>query len=126
MGVLSVIPFVNPMVRRGLALLLASRAWLNACLVQPGPAPHACAPHPTRRPPRRTALQPTQAWVFAALDDADSSALYYTYALLYALPYLGNGLQLDGWAALSVAVCAAHVQARGGRAGGRAGAGRVQ
>lgn len=53
--------------------------------------------------------------MFAALDDEDYSALYYTYALIYALPYLGNGLQLDAWALLSVALCAVHVQARWAR-----------
>ncbi|GAB4818854.1 hypothetical protein N2152v2_005900 [Parachlorella kessleri] len=50
------------------------------------------------------------AWVFAAFDDEDSATLYYTYAFLYALPYLANGLELDGFVWLSIAVGVAHVQ----------------
>ena len=58
-----------------------------------------------------------QAWVFAAFDDEDSATLYYTYAFLYALPYLANGLELDGFAWLSIAVGVAHVQVGKGTSG---------
>eukprot|EP00887_Chlorella_sp_A99_P006337 scaffold3.g6337.t1 len=50
------------------------------------------------------------AWVFAALDDESSSTLYYTFALLYALPYLASGLQLDGYAVAALLAGAAHVE----------------
>lgn len=63
MGVLSVLPFVNPM-----------------------------------------------AWVFAALDDDDSSTLYYSLAFIYSLPYIANGFELDGFAIVSVLACILHVQ----------------
>ncbi len=53
-----------------------------------------------------------QAWVFAAFDDEEAATLYYTYAFLYALPYLANGLQLDSFAVLSIFVGIAHVQVR--------------
>jgi len=48
--------------------------------------------------------------VFAALDDDDSSTFYYTLAFIYALPYLGNGFELDGFALVSLLVCILHVQ----------------
>jgi hypothetical protein len=58
-----------------------------------------------------------QAWVFAALDDEEASALYYSLAFIYALPYLGSGLELDGFVLLSLLICILHVQVGG--AGGR-------
>jgi hypothetical protein len=48
--------------------------------------------------------------VFAALDDETASALYWSLAALYALPYIANGVQLDAFSLLTVAACAAHVQ----------------
>lgn len=57
-------------------------------------------------------FKPLQAWVFAAFDDEDASTLYYAFAFIYALPYLANGLELDGFALLSIAVGVAHVQVR--------------
>lgn len=56
--------------------------------------------------------------MFAAFDDEDAATLYYTYAFLYALPYLANGLELDGFAILSVFVGIAHVQVAPGAAQG--------
>ena len=53
-----------------------------------------------------------QGWVFGALDDEDSSALYYSFGLLYALPYLVSGLQLDAFALAALAAGAAHMQVR--------------
>jgi hypothetical protein len=53
---------------------------------------------------------PLQAWVFGALDDEDSAALYWTFAFIYTLPYLASGLQLDGFAAAALAAGAAHLQ----------------
>lgn len=50
------------------------------------------------------------AWIFAALDDEDSSTVYYSFAFLYALPYIANGLQFDSPAALAMIVGIAHVQ----------------
>ncbi|PSC70899.1 Ras-related Rab7 [Micractinium conductrix] len=50
------------------------------------------------------------AWVFAALDDEDTSTLYYSFAFIYALPYLANGFQLDGFVLVSLVLCAVHVQ----------------
>ena len=65
--------------------------------------------------------------MFAALDDEDTSTLYYSFAFIYALPYLANGFQLDGFVLVSLVLCAVHVQvglrggqARWGRATGRA------
>lgn len=50
-------------------------------------------------------------WVFAALDeDADASALYWSFAFLYACPYLANGVQVDAFTLLTLAACVAHVQ----------------
>jgi hypothetical protein len=51
--------------------------------------------------------------VFAALDDDDASTLYWSLAFIYALPYLGNGFQLDGFALVSLALCIVHVQVGG-------------
>ena len=51
--------------------------------------------------------------MFAALDDEESSTLYWTCALIYSLPYLANGLEVDGFALLTLLLGAAHVQARG-------------
>lgn len=54
-----------------------------------------------------------QAWVFAALDDEDdASSLYFTYAFLYAIPYVSSGLELDTFVALSIITGVAHVQVR--------------
>lgn len=50
------------------------------------------------------------AWVFAALDDEDSSALYSSFAFLYSLPYLASGLELDSFVLVALGACAAHVQ----------------
>ena len=58
--------------------------------------------------------------MFAALDDEEASTLYYSLAFIYALPYLGNGFELDGFALLSLAICILHVQVGGwvGQVGG--------
>ena len=70
----------------------------------------ACLP---LRPLHRLLLLLPQAWVFAALDDEEASTLYYSLAFIYALPYLGNGFELDGFALLSLAICILHVQVGG-------------
>lgn len=61
--------------------------------------------------------------MFAALDDEDASTLYYTYAFLYALPYLANGWEVDGFAVLALLVGVAHVQVGAGGSGAARGAG---
>ena len=49
--------------------------------------------------------------MFAALDDpGDASALYYSFALIYATPYLANGFQLDAFSLVVLGACALHVQ----------------
>jgi hypothetical protein len=48
--------------------------------------------------------------VFAALDDEEAYLLYYSLAFIYALPYVANGFELDGFALLSLLICALHVQ----------------
>ena len=49
--------------------------------------------------------------MFAALN-SDSPAGYYALAALYAVPWLKEGLRLDGFTLFSLLACAAHVQAR--------------
>lgn len=51
-----------------------------------------------------------QAWVFAAIDDEAQAAKYYAFAAVYTLPLLRNGFTLDGFVAIAVLICAAHVQ----------------
>ena len=36
-----------------------------------------------------------QAWVFGALDDEERAPIYYTNALVYLLPWLSRGFELD-------------------------------
>ncbi|KAK9793713.1 hypothetical protein WJX73_005632 [Symbiochloris irregularis] len=50
------------------------------------------------------------AWVFAAQEDPERGQEYYTFAFLYALPILTNGLQQDAFTIAAVLACAAHVQ----------------
>jgi hypothetical protein len=50
-----------------------------------------------------------QAWIFAALN-SDSPAGYYALAALYAVPWLKEGLRLDGFTLFALLACAAHVQ----------------
>lgn len=56
-------------------------------------------------------------WIFAALDSdntssssSSSTTLYFSFALLYSLPYLANGIEFDSAAALALLVGIAHVQ----------------
>jgi hypothetical protein len=57
-------------------------------------------------------------WIFAALDSDNASSssttttttLYFSFALLYSLPYLANGIEFDSAAALALVVGVAHVQ----------------
>lgn len=51
-----------------------------------------------------------QAWIFAAIDDEAHAAKYYAFAAVYTLPLLRNGFTLDGFLAVAVLICAAHVQ----------------
>lgn len=51
-----------------------------------------------------------QAWVFGALDDEDSSVLYWSFAWIYAMPYVANGFELDGYAIAALLVGIAHMQ----------------
>ena len=115
MGVLSVLPFINPMVTG------CARAPLRRPpALQPPTTPHGAPWNPAPAPPtaNATVLCPSlQAWVFAALDDEEASALYYALAFIYALPYLANGFELDGFALLSLLICILHVQV-GAQAGG--------
>ena len=121
MGVLSVLPFISPLVRRGrrgppglLSKRLARLALSTASSCPPGAMSAASHPTPPPCPP---------AWVFAALDDEEAPTLYFTFAFIYGLPYLGNGLQLDGFALASLLLCVVHVQV-GGRSGGSAAGGQ--
>lgn len=49
-------------------------------------------------------------WVFGALDDEESSALYWSLAALYSLPYLTSGLRLDSFAVATLLAGAVHMQ----------------
>lgn len=53
-----------------------------------------------------------QAWIFAALE-SEKPAGYWGLALLYALPWLTEGLRLDGFTVACLLAGAVHVQARG-------------
>lgn len=48
--------------------------------------------------------------MFAALDDEEAYLLYYSLAFIYALPYVANGFELDGFALLSLLICTLHIQ----------------
>lgn len=50
------------------------------------------------------------AWVFAALDDDTSPTLYWSFAFLYALPYIQNGFQLNSFATTVLILGILHVQ----------------
>ncbi|KAK9806965.1 hypothetical protein WJX72_008783 [[Myrmecia] bisecta] len=51
-------------------------------------------------------------WVFVAWEEEDSNlrAIYYAFAILYALPLFHDGLTLDRFWVASVLACALHVQ----------------
>lgn len=51
-----------------------------------------------------------QAWVFAAFDDEDRAPIYYTNALIYLLPWLSRGFELDSFTIISLLAGVAHVQ----------------
>ena len=51
-----------------------------------------------------------QAWVFGALDDEESSVLYWTFAWIYTIPYITNGFQLDSYAVFALVLGIVHMQ----------------
>lgn len=51
-----------------------------------------------------------QAWVFAAFDDEDRAPIYYTNALVYLLPWLSRGFELDSFSIACLLAGIAHVQ----------------
>lgn len=48
--------------------------------------------------------------MFGALDDEESSFIYWSFALIYTLPYLRNGFELDGFAIAALLLGALHMQ----------------
>lgn len=50
------------------------------------------------------------AWIFAALDDETSPTIYWSFAVLYSLPYLKNGFELDGFTTLVLMLGIVHIQ----------------
>jgi hypothetical protein len=53
-----------------------------------------------------------QAWVFAAFEDEERAPIYYTNALVYALPWLTRGFELDTFSIVCLLAGIAHVQVR--------------
>ncbi len=51
-----------------------------------------------------------QAWVFAAFEDPQRAPIYYTNALIYAVPALSRGFNLDTFSVLCLLAGIAHVQ----------------
>ena len=51
-----------------------------------------------------------QAWVFAAFEDPERAPIYYTNALIYAVPALSRGFNLDTFSVLCLLAGIAHVQ----------------
>ena len=51
-----------------------------------------------------------QAWVFGALDDEDRAPIYWTNALVYLLPWLGRGFELDRFSIVCLIAGVIHIQ----------------
>ena len=51
-----------------------------------------------------------QAWVFGALDDEERAPIYYTNALVYLLPWLSRGFELDRFSITCLVAGVLHVQ----------------
>ena len=127
MGVLSVLPLINPMVGGPPSAPVSAAAfnphqllcvWLqpqrtSSSLLWQKPVLRSvpCAASLAISTSERSTVPPSQphvhsppspcvpqAWVFAALDDEEASTLYWSFACLYALPYLVRARQL-GWRA---------------------------
>ena len=97
MSILSFMPFLNPLV----CATVGAGAFGTRRLV--------CESQRGSQRARLTPL-PTQAWVFASMDDEDNASLYRAYAILYTVPYLTDGFKLDSFVLLSIAAGVAHVQ----------------
>ena len=68
------------------------------------------AASPTKLPV--THLISTQAWVFGALDDEDRAPIYWTNALVYLLPWLSRGFELDRFSIACLVAGVIHIQVR--------------
>ena len=54
-----------------------------------------------------------QAWVFGALDDEQRAPIYYTNAVVYLLPWLSRGFELDRFSIACLVAGVLHVQVHG-------------
>ena len=54
-----------------------------------------------------------QAWVFGALDDEERAPIYYTNTLVYLLPWLSRGFELDRFSIGCLVAGVIHVQVHG-------------
>ena len=59
-----------------------------------------------------THLTSLQAWVFGALDNEDRAPIYWTNALLYLLPWLSRGFELDRFSIACLIAGVIHIQVR--------------
>ncbi len=51
-----------------------------------------------------------QAWVFGAFDDEERAPIYYTNAVVYLLPWLSRGFELDRFSIACLVAGVLHVQ----------------
>ena len=63
---------------------------------------------------KKSVTQPVyiQAWVFGALDDKDRAPIYWTNALVYLLPWLSRGFELDRFSIACLVAGVIHIQVR--------------
>lgn len=48
--------------------------------------------------------------MFGALDDEERAPIYYTNALVYILPWLSRGFELDAFSIACLVACVIHIQ----------------
>lgn len=51
-----------------------------------------------------------QAWILPALSNPERSSLYWSYSLLYCVPLLRNGFDIDGYVLAMLVLGILHVQ----------------
>ena len=110
MTIVSCIPLLNWLVRTPAACCLpSSELSMRPLIVSAVRAPLHAVPSAKAGCTHCSA----QAWVFAAFEDPQRAPIYYTNALIYAVPALSRGFNLDTFSVLCLLAGIAHVQVHG-------------